>query len=44
MRRYVPELAGVPAAHIHPPWRLPPALRRQLGYPPPIVDPAWAGS
>ncbi|MGI8330772.1 cryptochrome/photolyase family protein [Actinomadura scrupuli] len=39
VRRYVPELARVDAPYIHQPWRLPPALRRELGYPDPIVDP-----
>ncbi|GAA2206779.1 deoxyribodipyrimidine photo-lyase [Nonomuraea monospora] len=36
VRRYVPELADVPAAHVHRPWRLtaPPS-----GYPLPIVEP-----
>ncbi|MEV4397369.1 deoxyribodipyrimidine photo-lyase [Nonomuraea sp. NPDC049607] len=34
VRRYVPELAGVPAAHVHQPWRLdaPPS-----GYPRPML-------
>ncbi|GAB2521692.1 cryptochrome/photolyase family protein [Nocardiopsis aegyptia] len=36
VRRYVPELAGLPGARAHTPWReeSPPA-----GYPPPIADP-----
>jgi deoxyribodipyrimidine photo-lyase len=35
IRRYVPELAGLPAAEVHDPG---PAARRQRGYPGPIVD------
>jgi deoxyribodipyrimidine photo-lyase len=38
VRRYVPELAGLDAAVIHQPWKLPPAQRRGLGYPAPIVS------
>ncbi|NUO99705.1 MAG: deoxyribodipyrimidine photo-lyase [Nonomuraea sp.] len=33
VRRYVPELAGVPATHIHQPWRLP---TPPAGYPRPM--------
>lgn len=35
IRRYVPELAGVAAPAVHDP---PPALRRAVGYPDPVVD------
>ena len=37
VRRYIPALAGLNAADVHLPWRLPPALRRQLRYPEPIT-------
>jgi deoxyribodipyrimidine photo-lyase len=37
VRHYVPELAGLGAAVIHQPWKLPSAQRRGLGYPAPIV-------
>ena len=35
VRRHVPELAGVPGAAVHEPWKL---ARRPGGYPEPIVD------
>ncbi len=38
VRRYVPELASLAAPGIHAPWRLPEARRRQLRYPPPLID------
>jgi deoxyribodipyrimidine photo-lyase len=44
VRRYVPELAGVAAAHIHAPWRAPLSVLQRAGvvlgrtYPRPIVD------
>jgi deoxyribodipyrimidine photo-lyase len=40
VRRWVPELARVPARHVHEPWSLSPIERRGLcpDYPPPIVD------
>jgi deoxyribodipyrimidine photo-lyase len=43
IRRWVPELARVPTAWIHEPYRMPPELQRQYGcvigvdYPAPIV-------
>ncbi|MCB1361163.1 MAG: deoxyribodipyrimidine photo-lyase [Rhodobacter sp.] len=40
IRRWVPELAPVPEAHLHTPWCWPGA--RGLRYPEPIVDPASA--
>ncbi|HSC90876.1 MAG TPA: deoxyribodipyrimidine photo-lyase [Gaiellaceae bacterium] len=42
VRRYVPELADLPAETIHEPWRLGADGLRRLGYPPPIVDHAEA--
>lgn len=43
VRRWLPELEGVPDAFLHEPWRWPEA-RRVLGarYPEPLVDPARA--
>jgi len=37
-RRYLPELASLAAPYIHTPWKLPPAHRRELDYPAPLVD------
>jgi deoxyribodipyrimidine photo-lyase len=38
VRRYVPELAGLPPARVHTPWRLDPATRRTLSYPDPVAS------
>jgi deoxyribodipyrimidine photo-lyase len=38
VRRHLPELDGVAGGAVHEPWRLPAAQRRQLSYPPRIVD------
>ncbi len=47
VRRWVPELVGVPDRYIHVPWEMPADLQRQVGcvigdhYPAPIVDHSW---
>jgi deoxyribodipyrimidine photo-lyase len=38
VRRYVPELSGLPRAAVHTPWRLDAGARRRLGYPAPLVE------
>lgn len=48
VRRFVPELAGLPNRYIHTPWQAPPKVLRDAGvslgssYPEPIVDHQWA--
>jgi len=48
IRRWVPELAGVPKAYVHMPWTMPADVQRQAGcaigrdYPAPLVDHAAA--
>jgi deoxyribodipyrimidine photo-lyase len=38
VRRWVPELAGLSAPHIHTPWKLPEKQRAELKYPEPLID------
>jgi deoxyribodipyrimidine photo-lyase len=38
VRRWLPELATVPGARVHTPWRLEPTQRRRLDYCEPLVD------
>jgi deoxyribodipyrimidine photo-lyase len=44
VRKYVPELSGVPSRFIHAPWEMPESIQREAGvfigkgYPAPIVD------
>ncbi len=38
VRRYVAELAEVGSGAVHEPWKLPPARRRVLRYPAPVID------
>ncbi|MBB6228562.1 deoxyribodipyrimidine photo-lyase [Polymorphobacter multimanifer] len=38
IRRWVPELAGLATPWLHEPWKAPPELRGDLGYPGPIAD------
>lgn len=42
VKRWVPELAALPVAFVHEPWKAPRALRAGLDYPEPIVDHALA--
>ena len=42
VRRWVPELATLPGARIHQPWRADPDTRRRIDYPSRIVDHAEA--
>lgn len=39
VRRHVPELAEIEGGAALQPWRLPDEVRRNLDYPPPLIDP-----
>lgn len=38
VRRYLPELHGIPGPAVHQPWKLDPHHRARLHYPEPIID------
>ena len=38
VRRYLPELRGIPGPAVHQPWKLDPHRRARLDYPEPIID------
>jgi deoxyribodipyrimidine photo-lyase len=48
VRRWVPELAGVPQKYVHAPWKMPSDLQHEIGcvighdYPAPVIDHGWA--
>jgi deoxyribodipyrimidine photo-lyase len=48
VRRWLPELARIPARYVHEPWRMPSTVQHEAGcvighdYPAPIVDHRWA--
>ena len=48
LRRWLPELAGVPDGYIHEPWKMPDSVQREAGcrigtdYPAPLVEPVAA--
>jgi deoxyribodipyrimidine photo-lyase len=48
VRRWLPELAAVPAGYVHEPWSMPVDVQRESGciiglnYPAPILDHGWA--
>jgi deoxyribodipyrimidine photo-lyase len=44
VKRWVPQLAALPGARVHTPWRLDAADRRRLDYPPPVVSHAAAAA
>ena len=48
VRRWMPELEGVPDRYVHAPWQMPAAVQREAGcvigedYPAPVIDHGWA--
>jgi len=48
LRRWLPELAGVPGGYVHEPWKMPESVQREAGcvigrdYPRPLVEPVSA--